>query len=366
MVSGSYYDKSIRIWDAATGKQCRVIDSKQDWPASVVLSPDGKIVAAGGYQGGTTRLWSAETGKELRNIKTSQQFVYTIAFSPDGSSLATGGLSGLIHLWEPATGRLLHQWDTKTGWTSDLAFTRDGRILVSGASDGSVRLWEAATGKERACFEGHRGGVRAVAVSRDGRSIASGSEDTTVLVWDATAGARSDTVLSAEQLRTLWRDLIDADSAQAYRSMWQMALSPKQALPFLDERLRPVAPLDAAAQKQVDRLVTDLDSEQFAVRQEAENELEKMGPMIEPALREALKNKPSLEVRRRIETLLAKQASERLRITRALEVIEHMSTPEALRLVEALAKGAPGAWLTEEARSIHKRLIEQSVTAPVR
>jgi RNA polymerase sigma factor (sigma-70 family) len=366
LVSGSYDDKTIRLWDAATGKQFREIDAKQEWPAAVVLSPDGKIIASGGYQDGTIRLWSAETSKELRAIKTPQGIVSSLAFSPDGLLLASSGAAGEIYLWEPATGRLFTQLDTKTGWTVELAFSRDGRTLVSGYNDGSVRLWEVATRNERSCFTGHRGGVRAVAISRDGRNIASGSEDTTILVWDATAGARPDAVLSVEQLQTLWRDLNDADAGRAYRALWRMALAPKLALPFLAERLRPSAPLDATRQKRSDKLLAELDSEQFAVRQNAEVELEKMGSRIEPALRKAMEGKPSLEVRQRIEAVLAKFASERLRQIRALEALELMNTSEARRLVETLAKGEPHAWLTQEARAISKRMTEPSVKVPER
>ena len=47
--------------------------------------------------------------------------------------------------------------------------------------------------------------------------------------------------------------------------------------------------------------MADLDNESFTARQQAESELEKMGPAIEPALRKALEGKSSLEVRRRIE-----------------------------------------------------------------
>jgi WD40 repeat protein len=362
LVSSSCDDKTIRLWDAATAKQLRMIDAKQEWPASVVLSPDGKIVALGGYQDGTVRLWSAETGKELRSFKTPQQ-VNTLAFSPDGSMLASAGW-GAICLWEPTTGWLLNQLDSRTNATSDLAFSRDGRTLVSGYDDGSVRLWEVGTREERACFTGHRGRVRAVAISRDGRSVASGSDDTTILVWDATAGAQPDALLSSEHLQTSWHVLMDGEASRAYRAIWRMALSPKQALPFLAKRLRPVAPLDVAQRKQVDQLLTDLDSDQFSVRQRAENELEKLGPTVAPALRKALEGKPALEVRRRIEALLAKLASERLRIKRALEAIAHMNTPEAHRLLESLASGDPGAWLTEEARAIRKRLLGKSVTMP--
>ncbi len=219
-----------------------------------------------------------------------------------------------------------------------------------------MRLWEVATGRERVCFVGHRGGISSVAISRDGRRIASGSADTTILVWDATGGARPDAALSAEQLQTLWCDLRAADAGRAYRAMWRMALSPKQALPFLTERLRPSRPLDAAQQKQLDRRLADLDSEQFAVRQQAEIELANMGMMIEPALRKTLQSKPSLEVRKRLENVLDKLASARVGITRALEAIEHMNTPQARQLLESLANGAPRAWLTEEARKGRNRM----------
>jgi RNA polymerase sigma factor (sigma-70 family) len=358
LVSGSYYDKAIRIWDPVSGKQLRVIQANQEWVGDVALSPDGETVAAGAYRDGSIRLWSVATGEEVRRIATPQHTVYALAFSPDGSSLASGGSLAGIHLWEPRTGRLLRQWDSPPGHIGHLAFSRDGRTLVSSHSDRSVRLWETATGKERAVFLGHNGSVRTVAFARDGRSIASGSDDTTILVWDTTVGTGSETVPSAERLQTLWADLSDTDARRAYRAIWRMALSPRQALPFLAEQLRPIPPLDAAKQNKVERLLADLDNERFAARQQAEAELEKIGAVVEPALRKALDGKPSLEVRRRMEKVLEKLASGRLRTTRALEAIEQMNTPEARQWLDTLANGTPRAWLTEEARKSRARLAD--------
>jgi RNA polymerase sigma factor (sigma-70 family) len=362
LASADWHGKSPYIWDAATGKERWKKEVHFDWPSDIALSPDGKNMAVGGFLNGMVRIWSLETGKDLRSISTPHQIVYSLAFSLDGSTLFTCGISGAIHLWDAASGRLVGKWDTKSNWISQLALTRDGRTLVTGHDDGSVRLWEVATGKERARFQGPRVSVRAVAISRDGRRVASGGNDTTILVWDATGGTRPDAALSANQLQTLWRDLGEADARRAYRALWRMALSPKQALPFLAEHLRPIAPLDAAQQKRVDRLVADLDSDRFAVRQEAEAALEKMGATVEPALHKALESKPSLEVRQRIEKVLDNLASERLRIQRALEAIEHMNTPDARRFVDSLANGAPRAWLTEEAAAIRRRWIESSRT----
>ncbi len=353
--------KTIHVWDPTTGKRRRVIEVKPNpsglWAVQLALSPDGALVAASccGHTDGKVHILETASGKELRQITIEpmgvpQGFVIPVAFSPTGTVLACGGRS--ISLWEPATGRLLRRLNVEA---YSLAFSSDGRTLVSADSqDATIRLWETGTGKERASFAGQARQILALAISCDGRRVASGSGDTSILVWDATCGARPDAALSAEQLHALWDDLIDADAGRAYRALWQMALAPKKALPFLAERLQPAVAVDQAQRKQVDRLLADLNSDRFAVRRQADAELEKMGQMVEPMLHNALENKPSLEMRRRIESLLAKSASEQLRFTRVLEAIEHMNTPEARRFLEALANGAPHAWLTEAARAVRK------------
>ena len=151
--------------------------------------------------------------------------------------------------------------------------------------------------------------------------------------------------------------------------MWRMALSPKQALPYLAEHLSSLTARGTARPQSVARLLADLDSDSFPVREKAQAELEKMGPSVEGDLRKALEGKPSLEMRRRIETLLEKRtvwSGERLRTLRTLEAIEYMNTPDARRLVASLAKGAPSAWLTEEARAIRRRWAGASRMAPER
>ena len=113
-------------------------------------------------------------------------------------------------------------------------------------------------------------------------------------------------------------------------------------------------------------MIADLDDERFAVREKATTELEKLGKEIEPALHKALQGKPSLEVRRRIDRLLEKLESaapspEQLRLLRALEVLEHIGTPEARELLRTLAKGASGARLTQEAKASLDRLANRAV-----
>ncbi len=110
------------------------------------------------------------------------------------------------------------------------------------------------------------------------------------------------------------------------------------------------------------RLIADLDSEQFTVREAAVKELEKLDDAAFALLRQALKNKPSLELRRRIEPLLSVpwlvQAPEKLRQIRAVTVLEQSGDAEARKVLERLAGGAAEARQTREAKAALQRLNE--------
>ena len=142
---------------------------------------------------------------------------------------------------------------------------------------------------------------------------------------------------------------------------------PKQAVPFLRERLKPVAAVD---NKQIERLIADLESNQFAVRKKATDELEKLGPMARSALDKVKKAQPSLETRRRVEELLERldisqtPAPRALQASRAVEVLEHIGDAEARQVLQTLAQGAPDAALTKDAKDSLERLAKRPVTTP--
>jgi hypothetical protein len=81
-----------------------------------------------------------------------------------------------------------------------------------------------------------------------------------------------------------------------------------------------------------------------------------------PALRDQLTRKPSLEVRKRIELLLARihgpvTNPDWLRAMRAIEVLEAIGTPQARAALEILAQGAPAHRLTQAAGGALKRQV---------
>jgi hypothetical protein len=129
-------------------------------------------------------------------------------------------------------------------------------------------------------------------------------------------------------------------------------------VPFLRERLRPIPHSEP---KELARLLAELDHPRYAVRAAALRELQRRGETAAPALRQALKGNPSLELRRRVEArkqLLdpANEFADWVRTCRALEVLERADTDDARKLLGELAEGAPEARLTIEAAKSLERV----------
>jgi WD40 repeat protein len=354
-LAGTDQQGALCVWDEATGALVRRLRVR--WWSGGALSPDGALLACDSPErDGTFILWDVRTGAEVRRFQGYPRTLTALAFSPDGRYLVGSFNSAPrpLILWDVTSGARLAAFSDEGRPASCLAFSPDGKTLASGGWDGTVRLWEVVTAGERRCFRGHCGQVLSLAFSPGGNRLASGGRDTTGVVWDVLG--REGAPLTAAQMQALWADLASADAARSYRAAGRLAGSPRQAVPFLAEHLRPAAPADP---RRLARLIADLDSERFEVRDRAARELAELADAAEPALRRACEAGASLETRRRAEQLLGKlslASPERLRLFRALEVVEHTGAPEARRLLADLAGGLPGALLTREARASLKRL----------
>jgi RNA polymerase sigma factor (sigma-70 family) len=364
-------DTPIHLWDVMEAKKLRTLGETGDMVGCLTFSPDGKSLAYGRSRIGneadtkTLRLMDVATGKELRSFDGGG-YVPAVCFSPDGATLAAWHDmpdKHLVRLWDVATGRELCRYvgHQAGGWA--LAFSPDGKLIASGGGDvarrdNAVHLWEAASGRLIRRFDGHHSGVSSLAFSPDGCKLASGGGDATILIWDATVRPRQP-VRTEKELEACWETLASEDAARAYEAVCSLAAAPERALPILEKHLHPVPRPDAAT---VARLIADLNSDDFAVRQKAGEELGKLGEAAVVPLRKALADKPALEVRRRLQQLID-QAQSRggdwLRRLRAVQALERMHTPRARHLLESLAAGAPGASLTEDAKAALRRLASR-------
>jgi hypothetical protein len=303
-----------------------------------------------------------------------------MAFSPDGKNLAlvggerrqetTNRDAKQVVLWETATGQ---ERCRLTGHEHQLiaaAFSPDGKIIASAAhEEDTIRLWDTSTGKPIGQLMGHRGRVNSLAFLPTGKILISGSLDTTILFWDMERFAVEKKAivkhLGTEALNSLWADLASSDAARAYRTIATLAEHPDEAVSFLKASLLKETKTDPNV---IARLIADLDDNQFAVREKASSELAKLGYRAEPALREALRNKPSGEVQHRVNLLLAKLEDVatdpvKLRILRAVEVLERIGTTEARRVLHGLQEAGEGP-LSEDAKASLERLAKRTQAKP--
>lgn len=293
------------------------------------------------------------------------------AFTRDDRLLLTNGAPGSrvkrlpapgaetpgLELWDLATGKKHVVPVRDAGQTSALALSPDGRVAAVGQRSGTIVLWDMLLAREVGRLEGHGGAMTSLAFSHQGNELASASEDTTIVIWNVAQWVRRDPAKRAGvDHERLWKDVTGPDSWAAWQAMWRLMEGPTGDVVDLVRKHVPPATEDAA--KRITQLIEDLDSEQFATREAATRELEKLGDRAAAALEQALAGKPSLEQAQRIRRLLARVPAARLLAEhrRALILLEWAGDGEARRLLRDLAAGAKDALLTREAKALLDRL----------
>jgi hypothetical protein len=289
------------------------------------------------------------TGKELRRLGGSAYYVRHLAFSPSGRLLVTAG-----EIWDVATGKRVR------AGTNDLpitAFSGDGRLLATASHDGTITIWEIASWTVRAQFKSPHEGTTALAFTPAGQLLCGGI-DTTVLACDI----RPPRVPASVSIDSAWNDLAAWEAGTSFRSEGRFLAAPAQTVKLFAEKVQPVAALDPT---RIRRLLADLGSDVFAVREAASKALHGLDEQAIPYLEATLKSAGSLEVHLRAKRILEQKqraaiTSEHLRQIRAVMVLERIGDGASKNLLTRWAGGPAGALLTLEASAALKRLGEMS------
>ena len=151
---------------------------------SVSYSPDRKNIVSGSGDR-TIKIWDANTGKCLKTLEGHECAVYSISYSPDGKNIVSGSADKTIKIWEANTGKCLKTLWGHKDYVSSVSYSPDGNYIVSGSWDNTIKIWDANTGECLKTLKGHSYSVHSVSYSPDGKRIISGSSDKTIKIWGA-------------------------------------------------------------------------------------------------------------------------------------------------------------------------------------
>jgi WD40 repeat protein len=301
---------------------------------ALAFSPDGTILVAGvglKDQPGGVIAWAVGAGKRPERLWyfPGPAGFPSVSFAPDGKTLAVAHWKPTALRLEAATGRPIGELGPHPADVRVVAHVPGTDLLATG-SDGTIRLWDLKTGTVGKELSSHPKEVTGLVVSPTGRWLVSTGPDTT-RIWDVTAGAELKGVIRQERGigyygivfvapdRVMMADnsarqavrelpsgqvLLRFSSAGGYdRSAHSAAVGlaafvgyGRSEAAVADLTFREPTPAERA---KIEKLLKEFDDDSFAVREAASAAMRGVGSVAEPALRQAMADGPSAEVRMR-------------------------------------------------------------------
>jgi RNA polymerase sigma factor (sigma-70 family) len=364
--------KDLVLRDVSTGKDLQRLGGAATFWSWAVISPDSRRVYVNVdesvnrhvFYPGPIQVWDVESGRVLQSFSLQPNGGY-FQMSADGKTIALHHLgdaseNGCIELFETLTGkkRLICSQPHVYSPTAPLRFTPDRKLIATADYfSHDLDFYDIDNGEIHHRIPSYSNGVNCWAISRDGKYLVTAGTSTNALIWDLAAlpPAGKKKFQSASDLPGLWLDLDSSDATKAYKAMRTMVNMGDLCLPYLDRQLAPAQAIDA---KRISAWISQLDNDEFAIREKATKQLEEFGVGARFLLDRAQSEKLSEEANRRIDLLLSKinQSPDFIRSIRALEVIEHIGTPVARRILKRLAQGEKQATMTAEASAALERL----------
>ncbi|KAI0376899.1 cross-pathway control WD-repeat protein cpc2 [Annulohypoxylon truncatum] len=190
LLSGSR-DKTLIIWnltrdESQYGYPKRSLHGHSHIVSDCVISSDGAYALSASWDK-TLRLWELATGTTTRRFVGHTNDVLSVSFSADNRQIVSGSRDRTIKLWNTLGDCKFTITDKgHTEWVSCVRFSPNPQnpVIVSSSWDKLVKVWELSTCKLQTDHIGHTGYINTVTISPDGSLCASGGKDGTTMLWD--------------------------------------------------------------------------------------------------------------------------------------------------------------------------------------
>ncbi|MFE6621193.1 protein kinase [Streptomyces sp. NPDC057740] len=132
-------DGTVRLWDLEQSRCVHVLEGHKSGVTALCVAADGTFVlsAASGYDR-TVRVWDVATGAEVRSFDEGSASG-GLRVTADGRYAMSAGAS--VAVWEVSSGRCVRTLDGLDKAPACLATTPDGRAVLSADGDGDLRSW---------------------------------------------------------------------------------------------------------------------------------------------------------------------------------------------------------------------------------
>src|SRR3984957_18448478 len=180
-------DNTIRVWNLAAGDEIRTLYPAQPQAAALVPGEDEDALIEL-CTDNTVHVWDMTTGRESSHLELSRgKRQISLALSPDGKRVAGWSLPNALTAWDATTGKELFHATTKSANLVSLVFSRDGKTLTGSGAPGQIQIWDANSGKELHYYEGVAA-VHGLAFSSDGKTIAGVGDNGAPRLWNLETG----------------------------------------------------------------------------------------------------------------------------------------------------------------------------------
>jgi WD40 repeat protein len=220
-------DKTVKLWDIATGREIRTFKGHSDVVSSAKFTPNGHHIVSSSWDR-SIRLWDIATGLEVRVSEEHGYKVHAMVISRNGKYALSGSEDRSLILWHLPSCRVAKRFGG-SGLASEITrhtashpskfrdrialnvqaiaklpeksyrwkpyasghmesvisvhLSRRGTYALSGSQDFTMRLWDISTGDAVKVFRLPLVEFLAVALSPDGKHALSGNSDSVLRLW---------------------------------------------------------------------------------------------------------------------------------------------------------------------------------------